>query len=583
MAEATQTKTTIAIDPVTRIEGHLKAEVVVENGKVVDAKLTGGMYRGFESILRGRHPRDAAQIVQRICGVCPTAHATAASIALEKASGTAVPSNGRATRNLILGANYLQSHILHFYHLAGQDFIQGPDTAPFMPRYAKPDLRLPPAINAVGVDQYVEALEVRAVCHEMVALFGGRMPHVHGILAGGAAEIPTKEKLVEYAARFKKVRKFVEEKYLPVVYLVGSQYKDLGAFGQGYRNALCVGVFPLDDEGKEFVFKAGAYQDGKDMPFDVKRVTEDVKYSWFADSTSGKPFTKGENVLEVDKKGAYSFVKAPLYNGKPMEVGPLARMWVNNKPISPIGQKLFKEYFGLDVKNFRDMGEDLAFSLLGRHVARAEESYLMLDVVERFLKEVRPDEETFSMPVMKDSEGFGFTEAPRGSLMHFTKVRNGKIDNYQIVSATLWNCAPRNDTGMRGALEEALALAPSATSATALSAAGWALTTLPASVLELRIWLDPTMEEAWARQAASACTGALAAAWLCVTPAPMRIICSRFPICFSSFIFVISTRHSGQCFPSLISSTRSVPPAITLAFPICFCSSPAASSTVCGT
>ena len=197
-------------------------------------------------------------------------------------------------------------------------------------------------------------------------------------------------------------------------------------------------------------------KDGKDMPFDVKRVTEDVKFSWFADSTSGKPFTKGENVLEVDKKGAYSFVKAPLYNGKPMEVGPLARMWVNNKPISPIGQKLFKEYFGLDVKNFRDMGEDLAFSLLGRHVARAEESYLMLDVVERFLKEVRPDEETFSMPVMKDSEGFGFTEAPRGSLMHFTKVRNGKIDNYQIVSATLWNCAPRNDTGMRGALEEAL-------------------------------------------------------------------------------------------------------------------------------
>lgn len=83
------------------------------------------MYRGFESILRGRHPRDAAQIVQRICGVCPTAHATAASIALEKASGTAVPSNGRATRNLILGANYLQSHILHFYHLAGQDFTRG--------------------------------------------------------------------------------------------------------------------------------------------------------------------------------------------------------------------------------------------------------------------------------------------------------------------------------------------------------------------------------------------------------------------------------------------------------------------------
>ena len=229
MTQLAQGKTTIAIDPVTRIEGHLKAEVVVENGKVVDARLTGGMYRGFESILHGRHPRDAVQIVQRICGVCPTAHATASSMALEKVCGTRVPANGRITRNLTLGANYLQSHLLHFYHLAGQDFIQGPNVAPFTPRYARPDLRLPPAINAEGVDQYLQALEVRQVCHEMVALFGGRMPHVHGILAGGAAEIPSREKILEYAARFKKVRAFVEEKYLPVVYLVGSQYKDLSA------------------------------------------------------------------------------------------------------------------------------------------------------------------------------------------------------------------------------------------------------------------------------------------------------------------------------------------------------------------
>lgn len=394
--------------------------------------------------------------MQRICGVCPTAHATAASIALEKASGTAVPSNGRATRNLILGANYLQSHILHFYHLAGQDFIQGPDTAPFMPRYAKPDLRLPPAINAVGVDQYVEALEVRAVCHEMVALFGGRMPHVHGILAGGAAEIPTKEKLVEYAAVSRRSASSSKKSTSPWCISSAASTRISERSGRATATLCAWACSRWTTRARNSCSRPEPIRTGKDMPFDVKRVTEDVKFSWFADSTSGKPFTKGENVLEVDKKGAYSFVKAPLYNGKPMEVGPLARMWVNNKPISPIGQKLFKEYFGLDVKNFRDMGEDLAFSLLGRHVARAEESYLMLDVVERFLKEVRPDEETFSMPVMKDSEGFGFTEAPRGSLMHFTKVRNGKIDNYQIVSATLWNCAPRNDTGMRGALEEAL-------------------------------------------------------------------------------------------------------------------------------
>ena len=457
MTQLAQGKTTIAIDPVTRIEGHLKAEVVVENGKVVDARLTGGMYRGFESILHGRHPRDAVQIVQRICGVCPTAHATASSMALEKVCGTRVPANGRITRNLTLGANYLQSHLLHFYHLAGQDFIQGPNVAPFTPRYARPDLRLPPAINAEGVDQYLQALEVRQVCHEMVALFGGRMPHVHGILAGGAAEIPSREKILEYAARFKKVRAFVEEKYLPVVYLVGSQYKDLATFGQGYRNALCVGVFPLDDEGGKMLFMPGVYLHGKDEAFDIAKVTEDVKYSWFDDATSGEKFTRGRNILDVDKAGAYSFGKSPLYKGQPMEVGPLARMWVNNKPLSPVGQAMLREHFGIDAVNFRDLGEDVAFSLLGRHIARAEETYLMLDVIEGWLREVKAGEETFSTPVIPGSgEGYACTEAPRGSLMHFTKVRGGVIDNYQIMPATLWNTAPRNDKGELGPIEKCL-------------------------------------------------------------------------------------------------------------------------------
>ena len=457
MAEAAQQKVTIGIDPVTRIEGHLKAEVVVENGKVVDARLTGGMYRGFESILRGRAPRDAAQIVQRICGVCPTAHATAASLALEKACGKPVPANGRITRNLILGANYLQSHILHFYHLAGQDFIMGPDTAPFVPRYPNPDLRLPAKVNAIGVDQYLEALEIRAVCHEMVAIFGGRMPHVHGILAGGASQIPTREGLIEYMARFKKVRPFIEEKYLPVVYTIGTFYKDLGTFGQGFRNALCVGVFPLDDAHKESFFNPGVYTKGKVARLDPTKITEDVKYAWFADATSGRPFEKGENILDMDKKDAYSFVKAPLYEGKPMEVGPLARMWINNKELSPVGQRLLKELYGLNAVTFQDLGEELAFSVLGRHIARAEEAWHMVGVLETWLKEVHPDQETFATPdIPRDCEGYAFTEAPRGSLLHYTRIREGRIANYQIISATLWNAAPRNDKGVRGAMEQAL-------------------------------------------------------------------------------------------------------------------------------
>lgn len=450
-------KATIAIDPVTRIEGHLKAEVVVEKGKVVDARLSGGMFRGFENILKGRDPRDATQLVQRLCGVCPTSHSTCSAMAQDDAFKVKVTDNARITRNLILGANYLQSHILHFYHLAALDFVKGPDAAPFIPRYKEPDLRLPEDINKVGVDQYLEALEIRRIAHEMVALFGGRMPHVHGIVAGGTTEIPTKEKLVEYAARFSKVKEFVEQKYLPVVYLVGSAYKDLCKQGQGYKNCLSFGVFPLDGSGKKTLLKAGVYIDGKDSAVDPKLIKEYVKYSWFADNTTGMTYDKGQTVPALDKKDAYSFVKAPRYNDKPVEVGPLARMWVTNPELSAVGQKMLKEHFNLNAKKFRDLGADIAFSIMGRHVARAEETLLVATAITGWLKEIKPGEETwtkFELPAK--GEGLGMTEAPRGALLHYVRVADKKIENYNIIPATIWNHNPRDDKGQRGPVEEAL-------------------------------------------------------------------------------------------------------------------------------
>lgn len=448
---------TIAIDPVTRIEGHLKASVVVEGGKVVDAHLSGGMYRGFETILKGRDPRDASQITQRICGVCPVSHALAASMALENVVGITPPHNGRITRNLMQGANFLQSHILSFYHLAGQDFIQGPDTPPFVPRYANPDLRLDAKLNAVGLDEYLEALNVRRTCHEMVALFGGRMPHVHGILAGGTAAKPTAEQIREFTTRFRGVREFVEKKYVPIVYLVASQYKDLCDMAPGYATALCMGVFPTTDEGLDFIFKSGAYYEGKDHPFDPQQIMEYVKYSWFDDSASGRMFNNGQTVVNVNKAGAYSFSKAPRYDGHAMEVGPHARMWINNTPLSPMGQQLAKQYFGIDAKNTRDLGEGFIFSIMGRHLARAEEAYVIAVAIEKWLTEVKAEGETFrTFTIPATGEGYACTEAPRGSLLHYVNLADHKINNYQILPATLWNCGPRDDAGKRGPVEQAL-------------------------------------------------------------------------------------------------------------------------------
>jgi len=442
-------KIKIAIDPVSRIEGHLKAEVEVAGGKVVDARLSGGMYRGFEQILIGRDPRDATQITQRICGVCPTAHATASALALDDAFGVELTDNGRIARNLILGANYLQSHILHFYHLAALDYCNGPDTAPFIPRYAKNDMRLPKEINDVAVGQYLEALEIRKICHEMVALLGGKMPHVQGIVVGGSTEIPTREALDAYAVRFKKVRQFVLEKYVPLVYLLAGPYGDLLKTGVGHRNLVSWGVFPLDNKGNTLL-KSGVYTDGKDYEVDPALIREYVKYSWFDDTTTGLNPREGKTLPNPNKPGAYSFIKAPRYNGKPHEGGPLARMWATNPELSDTGRK------ELGVTRLRDIG-DACFSILGRHVARAEETVLVAAAVEEWLSQAQPGKETFvPAPIPDSAEGLGMTEAPRGALLHYIDIKDQKIANYQVTSATIWNANPRDDMGQRGPIEEAL-------------------------------------------------------------------------------------------------------------------------------
>ena len=439
----------VSIDPVTRIEGHLKAEVQVQKGKVVNAKMYGGMFRGFENILKGRDPRDATQITQRICGVCPTAHATASSLALDDAFGITLTPNGRLTRNLILGANYLQSHILHFYHLAALDYVNGPDVAPFIPRYKKNDIRVDKEVNDVSVNDYLEALEIRRICHEMVSLLGGKMPHVQGIVVGGTTEIPSKEKLFAYAERFKTVRRFIEKKYLPLIYLLAGFYEDLLTCGSGHRNCISFGVFPLNSKG-DTLLKSGAYTNGRDSKFNPSKIKEYVKHSFFADSTTGLNPKKGKTIPAPEKETAYSFIKAPRYKNKPHEAGPLARMWITNPDLSKTGQK------ALGIKKMRDIG-DAAFSILGRHIARAEETLLIAKAVEKWISQVEPGVETF-VPgkVPKSSEGLGLTEAPRGSLLHYVDIKNSVISNYQITSATIWNANPRDDMGQRGPIEEAL-------------------------------------------------------------------------------------------------------------------------------
>jgi hydrogenase large subunit len=474
----------IVIDPVTRIEGHLKIEVVAEDGVVKEARCAGMLFRGLEIILRGRDPRDASRITQRICGVCPTAHAVASSLALDDAFGVAgsIPDNGRILRNLVFGSNFVQSHILHFYHLTALDYVdvaaaagyEGPDErlrkvsrfiargslAPFFPRY-EGDYRLSKEANRAAVSHYVQALDMRRAAQEMLAIFGGKMPHNMGIFPGGALEVVTIDKIAEFRWRLERLRDFIDNVYIPDVLAVASAYPDYFGIGRGCQRYLAYGNWDLDSH-PDLTQRARLQphgsldvRTGEYAPLEPTGITEDVRHSWYH-SRSRLPPAQGETEPDPRKAGAYSFLKAPRYAGNVYEVGPLARILIAYKRGEPTTR-------GLVDTLLSELGADpsVLSSVLGRHAARALECKLVADAMARWLLELKPGEPScgeFALP--ENATGVGLTDAPRGALGHWIAIENGRIANYQAVVPTTWNCSPRDDDGQPGACEQALEGSP---------------------------------------------------------------------------------------------------------------------------
>ena len=364
--------------------------------KVTDVRCEGEMFRGIEKILEGRDPLDAQQITQRICGVCPIPHGIASVRAQEMAYGITPGQNGRMLQNLILAANYLHSHILHFYHLAGLDFVDvkavlkyaGKDAvlrnlrewveralasketfpaAPFLPRYER-DYVKDHDVNLAILRHYVEALDVRRVCDEMAAVFGARVPHSTAIVPGGCTQVPTLERIQSYQCRLKLVLAFVETVLLPDVLEVAKQFPQYLDMGRGYGNMLSFGVFEQDAGGNKFI-RPGVIVEGRWESLDQEGIQEEVGYSRFSSPSALHP-SAGETIASPEKDRAYSSIKAPRYKGRPMEVGPLARVLTNYH--DPSGTWVKKEVDGFLEKT--KIPVDKLVSVLGRHAARALES-----------------------------------------------------------------------------------------------------------------------------------------------------------------------------------------------------------------
>ncbi len=425
------------VDPTTRLEGHLSIEVELDASNIViDAKSSGTLFRGFESILAGRAPRDAQLITQRICGVCPISHGVASSLCLENTCGTVIPSNGRIMRNLIQGANYVQSHILHFYHLAALDYVRGPEMPPWTPRY-EIDFRLTPTDNATYVQHYRDALTLRRKAHEMAALFGGKLPHAPAVEAGGCtenlAETQDAGSISQFQTYLNELITFINNTYIPDVTYLATAYNDYYTKGVGCRNLLSYGVFDLDGSGTNKLLARGRIENAGITvnPVDPNQIAEYVQYSWYS-SPSGLNPAQGQTTPNYGKTGAYSWLKAPRYENRVYEVGPLARMWVNG-----------------DYRN--------GISVMDRHAARATEAKKVAEAMMTWLSQIVLGNPFYVKPTIPTSaSGMGLTEAPRGALGHWLSISNSTIGNYQCVVPTTWNASPKDDLGQRGPIEQAL-------------------------------------------------------------------------------------------------------------------------------
>lgn len=523
----------IVIDPITRIEGHLRIEVEVKDGKVVDAYSSGTMVRGFEIILKGRDPRDAWAFTERACGVCTTVHALASVRSVEDALKITIPPNAELIRNLMFCAQYMQDHVVHFYHLHALDWVDVVSALKADPKetsriaqsisnYPKSspnyfsDLqkrlttfvnsgqlgifangywghkayKLPPEINLIGVAHYLEALEWQKEIVKIHTIFGGKNPHPNYLVGGVPCAINiddanalNAERLAYVGTLLAEAKEFIEQVYIPDLLAVAPYYLDWGSIGGGLDNYLAYGDLPTNGyaDVAKFKFPRGAIigrnlnevqeVDGKD----AEQIKEYIAHSWYEYSDGddkGKHPWVGEtkfnytgpkppyDFLNVDQK--YSWLKTPRWKGKPMEVGPLARLLVAYAS----GVTEVKDLIGYVLGKLNVPAAAL-FSTLGRTAARGLETMLVSGWSNEFYNQLlanikNGDTRTFNNSSWepstwpKEAKGVGLTEAPRGALAHWIVIKDEKIDNYQLVVPSTWNASPRDPSGQMSAYESAL-------------------------------------------------------------------------------------------------------------------------------
>lgn len=422
---------TITVNPVTRISGFLEIKAEVENGVIVDAKSNGLLFRGFEKMLQGRPPLDAIYFTQRICGICSCAHSMASTLALEDALRVQPDINSRIIREFVHGCEFIQNHLRHFYQYTLPDYVKGPDINPLF-AVAHRDFRLPKYLNEELSKHYVDSLEYSKKAHDLLATLGGKAPHNHGIFVGGITTDIDISKLVKLKSILGGIRQFVENAMIEDCNIIGQYYPEYYNMGVGNKNLMTYGVFDYPEYKEIYYTGAGIYVSGRQEAFDPMLISEDIQKAWYT-SADNINNPEGEYTEEeLDKQGAYSWVKAPRYKGHPMEVGPLARMYISGNYTRGI-------------------------STMDRTMARVLEVNKVIRIMQNIL-ELIPEYQNKQMPyqILDASEGRGIIDTTRGALGHWITIENEMLKNYSIITPSAWNLSPQDSLGIRGPVESAL-------------------------------------------------------------------------------------------------------------------------------
>jgi quinone-reactive Ni/Fe-hydrogenase large subunit len=441
----------IIVDPVTRIEGHLRIEAKIdENNVITDAYSSSTMFRGIEEILKGRDPRDCGLLAMRICGVCTGTHYQRSIEAVEDAFDITIPKNARLVRNLVQGALYLHDHVVHFYHLHGLDWVditsalkadidkaveesykwsktpygtsksELTQIAERVTKFVKQGrlgifgkgywgnkhYKLTPEQNLVAVAHYLQALDLQRDAAKMMAIFGGKMPHPQSFVVGGVTcvqDIQNPARIALFKSLLLKFNKFIKNAYIPDVLMAGTAYADeaLDGTGAGLKNFMTYGDFRLDDTGfynSELLFPSGIVLNGdlsKVFELDASKITEDVTHAWYKGNDNLHPYEGRTipNYTGLEKKeDGYAYLKPEeKYSWIKSPLYDDTRMEVG--PLARMvvgyakGDARIKKY----VDGFLKAGNlpaKVLFSTVGRTAARAIETELMGDVMVEWVDEL---------------------------------------------------------------------------------------------------------------------------------------------------------------------------------------------------